>query len=113
MTRVLLDGRNLDGIIPAGFGSLSNLIELRLYDNRLSGEIPKELGDLIALTVLLLHDNRLTGEIPGELVGLTDTLTHLYLAGNSFDADACLPGNLASVANNDFDVAGLEVCEDS
>ena len=110
VTRVLLDGRNLDGIIPAGFGSLSNLIELRLYDNRLSGEIPKELGNLIDLTVLLLHDNRLTGEIPGELVGLTDTLTHLYLAGNSFDADACLPGNLASVANNDFDVAGLETC---
>ena len=105
-----LQGNELSGTIPAGLGDLEDLVTLALSTNGLSGMIPSSLGRLDKLSVLWLHDNRLTGAIPEELGDLADTLTYLRLRGNSFTDDACLPGNLANVARNDFAEAGLETC---
>ena len=38
----------------------------------MSGEIPEELGSLVNLQELLLSENRLSGEIPTELGNLTN-----------------------------------------
>ena len=42
MVEVSLPNRNLDGIIPTGFGSLSVLTALDLSSNSLTGQIPEE-----------------------------------------------------------------------
>ena len=71
----------LSGEIPAELGSLSNLINLALYDNELSGEIPAELGSLSNLTTLYLHYNDLSGCAPSSL---EDQLTTSNLGGLPF-----------------------------
>ena len=76
----------LTGILPAGFGKLSELKALRLSFNRLAGAIPKELGDLEALEVLDLNLNSLSGEIPSEL-GELRNLRELRLSDNSLTGD--------------------------
>ena len=50
-------------------------------------------------------------ESPDALGSLVDTLAHISLKENNFDADACVPAALANVATNDYEEAGLEVCE--
>ena len=88
---------------------LDNLRKLYLHRNKLSGSIPGSLGGLERVTHIYLHGNDLTG-IDGGFAGVADTLTHLYLDGNQWADDACLPGDLASVENNDFEDAGLAAC---
>ena len=105
LTNVNLRGNDLSGI--GDLSGLDNLQYLYLQDNELT-MIPATLGDLDSLTRLWLHNNELTGMIPSELGNLA--LTHLTLAGNNFADDACLPGDLASVANNDFDDTTLVAC---
>ena len=65
-------------------GSLSNLKSLDLSNNRLTGTIPAELGSLSNLESLYLSSNELTG---------------------------CIPEGLRDVANNDFQILGLDFCE--
>ena len=108
VTSLELRNNNLSGTIP-DMTSLSNLVFLRLHGNSLSGTVPGTLGDLANLVKLRLNDNNLTG-IDAGLENAADTLTHLFLAGNSFTAGTCLMGDLADVANNDFNAAGLEAC---
>ena len=107
----------LMGEIP-DLSALVNLTRLRLHNNSLSGVIPGSLGGLDSLLRLWLHnevakglgDNMFSG-IDDGLADLDDTLTHLYLNGNSFAEGTCLPGDLETmVANNDFDAAGLAAC---
>ena len=105
---VNLKDNSLSGTIPDMSG-LDNLQYLYLHRNELSGEIPGTMGDLESLERLWLHQNDLTG-IAGGFANAADTLTHLYLDGNNFAADTCLPGDLADVANNDFEMAGLAAC---
>ena len=108
VTSLNLKGNSLSGTIP-DMSSLANLRYLRLHRNNLSGEIPGTLGDLPRIERLWMYENQLTGIADG-LADAADTLTHLELRNNRFTADTCLPGNLANVANNDFDRAGLAAC---
>ena len=89
---------------------LDNLRYLYLHRNDLGGEIPGTLGDMASIERIWLHQNELTG-ISAGFANAADTLTHLYLDGNNFDADDCLPGDLENVENNDFAAAGLAACQ--
>ena len=110
VTSLNLKDNSLSGTIPDMSG-LTNLRYLRLHRNDLSGEIPGALGDLASIERIWAYDNDLTG-IAAGFANADDTLTHLYLNGNSFAEGTCLPGGLADVANNDFDDAGLAACGD-
>ena len=109
VTSLNLKDNSLSGDIPDMSG-LDNLRYLRLHRNELSGDIPGTLGDMASIERIWLYDNGLTG-IAAGLANAADTLTHLYLNGNSFAEGTCLPGDLADVANNDFEAAGLEACQ--
>ena len=108
VTSLNLKGNSLSGTIPDMSG-LDNLQYLRLHRNELSGDIPGTLGDLDSIERIWVYDNDLTG-IAAGFANAADTLTHLYLDGNNFAADTCLPGGLEDVANNDFEMAGLAAC---
>ena len=110
VTSLNLKGNMLSGTIP-DMSSLTNLEYLRLHRNELSGDIPGTLGDLDNIARIWLYENDLTG-ISAGLDNASDTLTHLYLNGNSFAEGTCLPGGLDMVANNDFEMAGLAACGD-
>ena len=97
VTKVVLAGRNLDGVIPAGFGSLSNLVDITLKENQLSGEIPSELGNLVNLTRLEFFQNNLSGEIPSELGRLTN-LTYLDVGSNG-SLSGEIPKELGNLSN--------------
>ena len=109
LTSLNLKDNMLSGTIPDMSG-LDNLVLLRLHRNQLSGDIPGTLGDLESIERIWAYDNDLTG-IAAGFANADDTLTHLELRGNSFTADTCLPGDLADVANNDFEMAGLAACQ--
>ena len=108
VTSLNLKDNMLSGTIPDMSG-LDNLVLLRLHRNQLSGDIPGTLGDLESIERIWAYDNDLTG-IAAGFANAADTLTHLYLDGNSFAEGTCLPGDLADVANNDFEMAGLAAC---
>ena len=109
VTSLNLKDNSLSGAIPDMSG-LNNLRYLRLHRNDLSGDIPGTMGDLESLERLWIYENELTG-IAAGFGNAVDTLTHLYLDGNSFAEGTCLPGGLAMVENNDFEMAGLEACQ--
>ena len=100
----------LTGAIPSQFGNLSELTTLAASNNSLTGAIPSSLGNLGKLRVLWLSQNQLSGAIPSALGNLGDTLTHIRLSDNSFATNACVPRELANVANNDYSAAGLSIC---
>ena len=110
VTSLNLKDNSLSGTIPDMSG-LENLRYLRLHRNDLSGDIPGTLGDLESIERIWAYDNDLMG-ISAGLANAADTLTHLYLNGNSFAEGTCLAGGLANVANNDFEMAGLAACGD-
>lgn len=73
------------GSIPLSLGSLDNLTDLYLSDNKLTGTIPSTLGQLLSLSLLDLSHNTLTGLIPSSLASLGHLslldLSSNYLAG--------------------------------
>ena len=131
VTAVMLDNKDLNGMIPTELGNLSGLEKLSLGSNHLSSEIPRELGRLASLDELNLSGNLLSGTIPSELgkltklkklildknllsgeiqpeLGLLSNLEELKLAGNNLIG--CVPQGLQDVSTNDFDMLGLEFC---
>ena len=109
VTSLNLKDNSLSGTIPDMSG-LDNLRYLRLHRNDLRGDIPGTLGDMASIERIWAYDNDLTG-ISAGFANAADTLTHLYLNGNSFAEGTCLPGDLAMVENNDFEAAGLAACQ--
>ena len=108
LTSLNLKDNSLSGAIPDMSG-LVNLVLLRLHRNELSGDMPGTMGDLESIEGIWIYDNELTG-IAAGFANAADTLTHLYLSGNSFAEGTCLPGGLDMVANNDFAAADLTAC---
>ncbi len=106
-----LRDNDLSGVIP-DLSGLDKATRVRLHNNDLSGEVPATLGDLDSLKQLWLHGNDLTG-IAAELGDLADTLIEIELKENPWGSDACVPAELADVATNDYDEAGIEVCASS
>ena len=92
-----LKSNQLTGGIPASLGSLSNLMNLRLFNNPdLGGSIPMELGSLSNLTHLVVQDTGLSGEIPMELGNLSN-LMWLGLYNN--ELSGTIPMELGSLSN--------------
>ena len=131
VTAIMLDNKDLNGMIPTELGNLAGLEKLSLGSNHLSSEIPRELGRLASLDELNLSGNLLSGTIPSELgkltelkklildknllsgeiqpeLGLLSNLEELKLAGNNLIG--CVPQGLRDVSTNDFDMLGLEFC---
>ena len=96
VTSLVLPHKQLTGSIPAGLGSLANLVSLWLSNNQLTGSIPTELGNLSNLQDLYLGKNQLTGTIPSELGNLA-SLGYLDLSNNQLTGS--LPTQLGNLAN--------------
>ncbi|KAF7130400.1 hypothetical protein RHSIM_Rhsim10G0034000 [Rhododendron simsii] len=94
---------SLGGSIPESISS--NLVRLRLGNNRLNATIPSSaFGSLLELTYLELKNNSLGGTIPPEL-GFCQNLEMLNLAFNQFTG--ALPAELAVVSVNTTGNTGL------
>ena len=88
-------------------GTPRRVTRLVLERKDLTGIIPETIGDLSGLRDLELGHNLLTDGIPSELEGLSN-LEHLYLEGNGFTG--CIPSGLRDVANNDLDRLSITYC---
>ncbi|KAG6634333.1 probable LRR receptor-like serine/threonine-protein kinase At1g53430 isoform X1 [Carya illinoinensis] len=130
ITSIQLKDLALNGVLPAEFGNLTNLIQLdltrnyingsippsfaqlplvnlSLLGNRLSGTIPKEIGDITSLEQLVLEDNQLSGPLP-ESLGKLSNLKRLVLSANDFNGT--IPetfGNLKNLV--DFRIDGSRI----
>jgi hypothetical protein len=78
-----LNGNQLNGIIPFGFGTLTELKELSLINNKLTGSLPNSIGNLIKLEDIALEENDFYGTIPSQISNLVN-LKYINLAKNSF-----------------------------
>jgi len=76
-----LSGNNITGPLPYEIGSLSNLKSLNIASNALRGTIPERLFDVMTeLKELRAYDNTMSGTLP--TVWNTSDLIELDLAGN-------------------------------
>ncbi|PWZ26727.1 LRR receptor kinase BAK1 [Zea mays] len=99
-----LYSNNISGIIPSGFGNLTNLVSLDLYLNNFTGPIPDSLGKLLKLRFLRLNNNSLSGSIPKSLTAIT-ALQVLDLSNNNLSGEVPSTGSFSlftpiSFANN-------------
>lgn len=81
-----LSNCSLEGKIPTGIGSLSELINFEIADNNLSGEIPAEIGNLKNLWQFELYNNNFTGKLPIGLRNLTK-LEFFDASANNLEGD--------------------------
>lgn len=107
VTELSLANRDLNGVVPSGFGDLSALTTLDLSSNSLTGTIPSKLGSLSSLESLSLSSNSLSGQIPESLNDLTK-LTRLRLSGNDFSG--CMPASLLRIPDGDAASLNLPIC---
>lgn len=89
-------GGGLTGAIPSGLGSLSNLYDFQLHENKLTGSIPSTLGNLTGLETFRLSDNELTGDIP-QAINRLNLLTSLNLSFNQLNG--VVPDSLGYMSN--------------
>ena len=107
VTYLLLDDRELSGVIPPSLGGLGELRRIDLDVNSLTGIIPAELGSLSKLTHLYLNDNSLTGDIPSRL-GELERLQALVLASNSLGGG--VPSSLGNLSRlRTLDLSGNDL----
>jgi Leucine-rich repeat (LRR) protein len=71
VTRLSLNGNNLNGIIPSQIGNLKHLVELHLSNNNLAGSLPSSIGRLCKLEQLFIRNSRLTNALPSSIGKLT------------------------------------------
>lgn len=94
VTELVLQGRNLNGVIPSQITGLTGLVQLSFLLNRLRGKIPSQIGNLTSLESLDLKSNSLTGTLPSEL-GLLTSMNVLELSSNSFSGS--IPSELSNL----------------
>ncbi|XP_028800283.1 receptor-like protein 43 [Neltuma alba] len=78
-----LEGCKFDGPIPASFGNLTQLTDLKIAENNFSGEL-SFLSNLQSLTSLDLSDNYFSGLLPNS-IGHLKSLDFLGLGHNQFE----------------------------
>ncbi len=100
-----------DGVTVAdtveGAATYKRVTKLVLPGKSLDGIIPVELGELLKMTHLDLSNNSLTGAIPADL-GLLGNLVEIRLSGNSLTG--CILPALMSVPTNDLSSLDLPYC---
>ncbi|XP_035545145.1 receptor-like protein EIX2 [Juglans regia] len=76
----------IEGLLPAGLGNLTNLHTLSLRRNNVTGVIPKSFANLCNLRTFDLELNNIGGEVTELVHGLSQcsnsNLESLYLSGN-------------------------------
>ena len=92
-TTLNLTSLQLGGTVPTELASLTNLVQLELWNNSLSGTVPTFLSALTALTHIDLDNNQLSGTIPTQYSQLT-ALKVLSLDGNL--VSGTVPNELSS-----------------
>ncbi|KAH7681497.1 Non-specific serine/threonine protein kinase protein [Dioscorea alata] len=85
ITKIVLSGKNLSGVIPSEIAQLDQLTELWLDGNSLSGSIP-DMSSLISLTIVHLENNNLAGQLPSYF-GELPNLRELYVQNNCLSGD--------------------------
>ncbi|OWM67425.1 hypothetical protein CDL15_Pgr019885 [Punica granatum] len=93
LTKLLLAGNFISGIIPSGIDNLVNLQHLALPGNMLTGRISSSFGKFSKLQILNLCENNLSGVIPSSLGNLT-SLFLLYIAHNMLEGT--MPASLGN-----------------
>ncbi|CAA0353862.1 putative receptor-like kinase TMK3 RLK-Pelle-LRR-IX family [Arabidopsis thaliana] len=83
VTKIQLKQKGIRGTLPTNLQSLSELVILELFLNRISGPIP-DLSGLSRLQTLNLHDNLFTS-VPKNLFSGMSSLQEMYLENNPFD----------------------------
>ncbi|TKK65694.1 T9SS type A sorting domain-containing protein [Ilyomonas limi] len=103
VTVLYLSYNNLNGIIPASIGNLTQLDGLYIEYCELHGAIPAEIGNLTQLTNLWLEGNQLSGAIPAE-IGNCTKLEVLYIPENQLSGSIPASiGNLVNLTSLDID----------
>ncbi|KAM3212261.1 hypothetical protein ACQJBY_065374 [Aegilops geniculata] len=107
LTKLMLDGNNLQGKLPSSIGNLSNSLQwLLLSSNNISGPIPPEIGNLKSLNILYMSNNSLTSNIPATL-GNLQSLVDLSLSQNM------LSGLIPDITGNLIQLSMLELDHNS
>ncbi|MBN2104644.1 immunoglobulin domain-containing protein [bacterium] len=82
--KIELGENNLDGILPADIGNLTQLEKLSVWSNQLFGSIPPEIGLLGNIEQISVNNNYLTGSIPSE-IGNLDHMFEFNASRNMLD----------------------------
>ncbi|ESQ43102.1 hypothetical protein EUTSA_v10012554mg [Eutrema salsugineum] len=106
VTKLVLSGKGLEGVISGSLGELSELRVLDLSRNQLKGELPADISKLQQLQVLDLSHNLLSGSVSEAVSGLkliqSLNISSNLLTGNVSDVGV-FPGLLMlNVSNNLF-----------
>ncbi|XP_022772206.1 probable LRR receptor-like serine/threonine-protein kinase At3g47570 isoform X2 [Durio zibethinus] len=96
LTIFLMEGNNIVGRIPSGFGNLINLEVLSAGQNQLSGSIPSVIGRLQKLRLFYVNNNSISGSIPTSL-GNLKMLIKLHLNDNNLQGE--IPPSLGKCEN--------------
>lgn len=102
LTKLLIGGNKIQGMIPREISNLVNLNELSIEETMITGNIPDSIGMLSNLESIHFESNKLTGNIPSSL-GKIRGLLRLYLQDNSLEGS--IPsslGNCVSLQNLDI-----------
>ena len=67
LSRLILPGNNLHGVLPPHLALASNLQHIDFTENEITGSLPTELALLTNLETLSLSSNRLSGSLPSNL----------------------------------------------
>ncbi len=88
---------NMNGMLPAQIGSLSNLTELSLANNAFEGAIPIEFNQLSKLDTLLLFNNKFTGKINPSIQNLPNLLNFEFHNLNEIEASTRVANPITQV----------------